>query len=166
MSETIRITDLREPVYSEAALAAIEMVGQLPFELTVDSVIEGARAECDVPLYEDEDLFTRLDEYVEAVTSDRDYNRMGRFSTFNNLKRYLIQRSRLEALYLEHPEIDEIEIERPLVIAGLPRSGTTHLLNLLGADPRLRALRRWESQEPIPSVAAFALSSSRRSRIS
>jgi hypothetical protein len=79
---------------------------------------------------------------------------MGQFGTFNSLVRYLIQRSRLEALYLEHPEIDEIEIERPLIIAGLPRSGTSHLLNLIGADSRLRALRRWESQEPIPSVAA------------
>ena len=33
---------------------------------------------------------------------------------------------------------------------GLPRSGTTHLLNLIAADPRLRSLPYWESLEPIP----------------
>ncbi len=151
---TIRITDFRAPRHSEAALAAFAMIEQVPFELSAKAIIEGARAECDVPLFEDEDWNTRLETYVEACLGDRNYTRMGRFVTFQSLKRYLIQRSRLEALYLEHPEIDEIEIERPLIIAGLPRSGTSHLLNLIGADSRLRALRRWESQEPIPSVAA------------
>jgi len=154
VTETIRITDLREPVHSEAAIAGLQMIEALPFELTRDSVIAGAREECDVPLFEDDGLFERLAEYIDEVKSDTMWNKMGHFAAFNSLKRFLIQRSRLEALYAEHPEIDEIEIERPLIIAGLPRSGTSHLLNLLGADPRLRALRRWESQEPIPSVAA------------
>ena len=154
MPETLQIDDLRDPVHSEAARAAMQMIEQLPFELTTRAVIEAAREEADVPLYEEPELFERLAEYIDAIHADTGYNRMGHFTTFNSLKRYLIQRSRLEALYAEHPEIDEIEIERPLIIAGLPRSGTSHLLNLLGADPRLRALRRWESQEPIPSVAA------------
>lgn len=154
MPEIIRIDDLAHPVHSEAANAAIAMVNELPFELSSKAVIEGARAESDVPLFEEEELFRRLEEYIQAVLADRGYTRMGQFGTFQSLKRYLIQRSRLEALYAEHPEIDEIEIERPLIIAGLPRSGTSHLLNLIGADSRLRALRRWESLEPIPSVAA------------
>ena len=153
MPESIRITDLREPRHSEAALAAFAMIEQVPFDLTVEGVTAAAREECDVPLFEDNDLRRRLARYIDAVLADSHYTRMGRFGTFNSLKRYLIQRSRLEALYAEHPEIEEIRIERPLIIAGLPRSGTTHLLNLIGADSRLRALRRWESQEPYPSLA-------------
>jgi hypothetical protein len=35
----------------------------------------------------------------------------------------------------------------------LPRSGTTHLLNLIAADERLRSLPYWESVEPIPDPA-------------
>ena len=38
----------------------------------------------------------------------------------------------------------------PIIIIGLPRSGTTHLLNLIAADQRLRSLPYWESLEPIP----------------
>jgi hypothetical protein len=154
MPEDIRIRDLKNPEYSEAATAAFAMVEQLPFELTSGAVIDGAAAESDVPLYEDAQLTERLERYLEAVRADAGYNRMGQFGTFQSLKRYLIQRSRLEALFSAHPEIEDVEIERPLIIAGLPRSGTTHLLNLIGADSRLRALRRWESQEPIPSEAA------------
>jgi hypothetical protein len=50
-----------------------------------------------------------------------------------------------------HPEILELELPRPLVVVGLPRSGTTHLLNLMAADPRLRSLPYWESMEPVPA---------------
>lgn len=153
---TIRITDFEMPKHSEAARAAFAMVAQIPFDLTSEAIIEAAREECDVPLYEDEDWNLRLENYIQAVLEDPGYTRMGQFGTFQSLKRYLIQRSRLEALYLDHPEIEEIEIDRPLIIAGLPRSGTSHLLNLIGADSRLRALRRWESLEPIPSIASLS----------
>ena len=152
--EAIRIQDFLQPKHSEAATAAFSMIEHVPFDLTVEGVVQAARAESDVPVFEDEDWNKRLGHYIEHVLADSNYTRMGQFGTFNSLKRYLIQRSRLEALYKAHPEIDEIEIERPLIIAGLPRSGTSHMLNLIGADSQLRALRRWESQEPIPSVAA------------
>ena len=33
---------------------------------------------------------------------------------------------------------------------GLPRSGTTHLVNLIAADQRLRSMPLWEGQEPVP----------------
>ena len=44
-----------------------------------------------------------------------------------------------------HPEIRDIEIEAPIIVAGLPRTGTTHLHNLMSADPALRSLPYWES---------------------
>ena len=34
----------------------------------------------------------------------------------------------------------------------MPRTGTTHLHNLLSADPQLRSLPYWESLEPVPEV--------------
>ena len=39
----------------------------------------------------------------------------------------------------------------PIIVVGLPRSGTTHLVNLIAADPRLRSLPLWESYEPVPT---------------
>ncbi|PRC54372.1 sulfotransferase family protein, partial [Mycobacterium sp. ITM-2017-0098] len=39
-----------------------------------------------------------------------------------------------------HPEIFDIDIAAPMIIAGLPRTGTTHLHSLLAADPALRSL--------------------------
>ncbi len=56
MAETIRIDDLREPVHSEAARTAIQMVEQIPFELSAKAIIDAAREESDVPLFEEEEL--------------------------------------------------------------------------------------------------------------
>jgi Sulfotransferase family len=49
-----------------------------------------------------------------------------------------------------YPEILKIHIDRPIIVAGLPRSGTTHLLGLISADSRLRSLPWWEATAPVP----------------
>ena len=55
----------------------------------------------------------------------------------------------VQDLLTRHPEIRDIEIVAPIIVAGLPRTGTTHLHNLLSADPALRSLPYWESIEPV-----------------
>ena len=57
----------------------------------------------------------------------------------------------IQDLLTRHPEIHDVKIKAPIIVAGLPRSGTTHLLNLLAADSRLRSLPLWESYEPVPT---------------
>ena len=39
-------------------------------------------------------------------------------------------------------------------MTGLPRSGTTHLVNLLASDTRFRSLPLWEADEPVPNRGA------------
>lgn len=50
-----------------------------------------------------------------------------------------------------HPEVLDEPIERPIVIASLPRTGTTMLHRLLAQDPANRALYTWEMDRPVPS---------------
>jgi Sulfotransferase family len=64
--------------------------------------------------------------------------------------RYAANRLRLHAFLARHPEIHDQRIEAPIIVVGLPRSGTTHLVNLIAADSRLRSLPLWESYEPVP----------------
>jgi hypothetical protein len=65
--------------------------------------------------------------------------------------RYATNRLLIHDILKRHPEIYDEPIERPIVVVGLPRSGTTHLLNLLGADSRLRSTPLWESYQPVPN---------------
>jgi hypothetical protein len=48
------------------------------------------------------------------------------------------------------PSVLDEPITAPMIITGLPRSGTTFLQNLLAADPGNRALRCWEVIYPYP----------------
>lgn len=48
-----------------------------------------------------------------------------------------------------HPQISAIRIERPIIITGTFRSGTTLLQRLLAADPENRAPVLWELQSPV-----------------
>src|SRR5438876_7037251 len=49
-----------------------------------------------------------------------------------------------------YPEIAQQRIEKPVVILGLPRSGTTLLQGLLAADPDARSPQHWELSLPSP----------------
>jgi hypothetical protein len=69
------------------------------------------------------------------------------------LAQWLKNRLLLTDLLQRHPEIHDIELLAPVVIAGLPRTGTTHLHNLLAAAPTFRTIPYWESNEPFPLPA-------------
>lgn len=50
----------------------------------------------------------------------------------------------------DHPEIGEEQIEAPVFLMGLPRSGTTYFQYLFDRDRRFRLIRTWESTMPSP----------------
>lgn len=75
----------------------------------------------------------------------------GRVVNFHaQLLQWLKNRLLLADVLTRHPEIHDIELLPPIVIAGLPRTGTTHLHNLLAAAPTFRTMPYWESNEPFP----------------
>ncbi|MCP4004442.1 MAG: sulfotransferase [bacterium] len=78
------------------------------------------------------------------------YSEKGRRGNRRRLVQLLSTRQRIEKAFKEHPEIREREISAPMVLTGLPRSGTSALFSLLGADPAVRPLRMWETQFPDP----------------
>lgn len=49
-----------------------------------------------------------------------------------------------------HPDIQKEQIVRPIIITGLPRSGTTVMQYLLAADPSHRSPTYWEAAYPSP----------------
>lgn len=149
----ITIDDLANPQLTAFATQVLASVHDITTELSVAALCEAARQQLgDLQLYFDDRLSERLSVICDAMNADSDLSPMGRLTNAGIFTRYLVQRSRLEELYTRHPEIDDEQISKPIIIAGLPRSGTTHLLNLISVDDRLRSLRYWESLEPIPTA--------------
>jgi hypothetical protein len=152
-AEDIRITDLAEPVLTPMQTAAIEHVSKSEVVLDEDTVLAAASEKVGLDDFGPDDFRERLRIWLQSAEEDRDLGPIGRLSFYNDCVRYAANRLRFEDLLRRHPEIEAVEIERPIIIAGLPRSGTTHLLNLIAADERLRSLPYWESVEPIPDPA-------------
>ncbi|MEM8608811.1 MAG: sulfotransferase, partial [Myxococcota bacterium] len=88
---------------------------------------------------------------LDALRTEAPLSAFGRLVARHFMVQLLVSRLRLEALYRQHPEIDDEQIVRPIVVAGLPRTGTTHLFNLLSQDPSLRWMPYWETLEPFPN---------------
>ncbi|MCP4842281.1 MAG: sulfotransferase, partial [Halieaceae bacterium] len=62
----------------------------------------------------------------------------------------LATRLKCENAFRTITEIDKQEIVAPIFVTGLPRSGTSALLNLLVAAPENRGVLQWECQFPDP----------------
>ena len=73
---------------------------------------------------------------------------IGRISARADLGRRLKNRFRTRATLKAIPEIASSPITRPVFIAGLPRTGTTLLHEILGSLPGHRAPLLWEILEP------------------
>jgi hypothetical protein len=147
----IRITDLADPILTDTQRAAITYAASVSVELSERAVVEAASRQTELSDFGPEDFRSRLRVWLQSVNEDAELGPLGRLIVFGNCVRALANRLRLEDLLRRNPEIREVEIRRPIIVAGLPRSGTTHLLNLMAADPRLRSLPYWESLEPVPA---------------
>ena len=62
----------------------------------------------------------------------------------------LTNKFEIDTTLSEHPQILEQEIVAPIVILGLPRTGTTLLHRLLARDPAHRGPLTWEMDKPCP----------------
>lgn len=157
---SVRIDDLTAPRLTDAQRSILEHMERRPVDLGVDAVVARAARVSGLrePDFEggDPGVHSRLAAYLGAVEADAGLVALARQTQQTRAARMLACRARLNDLLARHPEIRDIEIEKPLIVVGLPRSGTTHLVNLLATDPRRRALPYWESQEPLPRAGEGA----------
>ncbi|MEY8018604.1 sulfotransferase family protein [Mycobacterium servetii] len=111
-----------------------------------------ARASADTGLHDfgPDDYRERLAVYLAALREIDGLHEAGVVNFYGQLLQLLKNRLLLADLLRRHPEIDGLALQSPVVIAGLPRTGTTHLHNLLAAAPTFRTMPYWESVEPFP----------------
>jgi len=150
--ELVQLDDLAEPKFSPEAEQIRDMVATLAADCPLDADALHARAIADTGLddFGPDDYRERLDVYLAALHDIDGMHAPGIVNFFGQLSQWLKNRLLLTDLLTRHPEIHNVELLPPVVIAGLPRTGTTHLHNLLGAAPSFRTLPYWESFEPFP----------------
>jgi hypothetical protein len=151
----INLDDLTAPVLTDIQRRVLDYTESREVVFDIDRMLGEATglAGIDDPgMLDQADGFgARLQAHVAAIESDSGLRQLARNTLRSRIVRLLRNRMSLTDLLARYPEIETIPIERPLVVVGMPRSGTTHLVNLIARDPRRRSLPYWESQEPIPA---------------
>jgi Sulfotransferase family len=151
----VRLDDLAQPRFSTEAQQILDMMAAMAPQCPLDADALHAQARADTGLadFGAEDYRERLDVYLAALRDIGGLHDAGVVNFYGQLLQLLKNRLLLIDLLSRHPEIDDIELRSPVVIAGLPRTGTTHLHNLLAAAPTFRTMPYWESNEPFPMPA-------------
>jgi len=69
-----------------------------------------------------------------------------------HLTQFTLNRSSVMKYVTEKPEIAKIAIKQPIIVLGLPRTGSTLLYNLISCDPSTRSPQLWEMYQSIDPV--------------
>ncbi|CAA6798968.1 MAG: Sulfotransferase [uncultured Aureispira sp.] len=96
------------------------------------------------------DYENRLKLLCDSINKEAQLHPFGAFANKERLKGLLKNRLRAIQLFKEQPSILETQLQAPIIIAGLQRTGTTFLQRLLASDADNRALLSWEALNPIP----------------
>ncbi|MEM7409500.1 MAG: sulfotransferase [Myxococcota bacterium] len=118
--------------------------------LTPESIVGAARSQARLDDFGDDGWREPLDVLCDSIEREAQLSSFGRIALRGLLVGSLASRLRLIDWAKHHPEVREERIERPWVVVGLPRTGTTLLSLLLGLDPEMRPLLQWEASEPVP----------------
>jgi hypothetical protein len=87
---------------------------------------------------------------VDTCESAPGVNPGGRDFVYGQFVDALWNRLRVIDYVKRHPEVSHERIERPLVVLGLPRTGTSLASYLLDQDPLRRSLLTWEAEDSVP----------------
>jgi hypothetical protein len=91
-----------------------------------------------------------LEILVSSVESAPGVNDGGRAYVYGQFVDAMWNRLRIIDYVRNHPEVRDERVERPLVVLGLPRTGTSLASYLLDQDARRRSLLTWEAEDSVP----------------
>jgi hypothetical protein len=147
----VRIDDLAHPRFNEEARSVLDFMAEAGAGLALEptELLDAATEQSGLEDFGSDDFLDRLSVLCRALRTEGALNSTGVMMQHTLLVGLLKNRLLIEDAIRRHPEILDIDIAAPIIICGLPRTGTTHLHNLISSDPAMRSLPYWESLEPL-----------------
>jgi hypothetical protein len=118
----------------------------------VDTLLAEACAADGLSDFGDESFREPMRRLCESLAHEAQLNEIGVAVMRQRVLDILTTRLRVSAWLQRHPEIRDEVITEPLVIVGLPRTGTTMLHRTIAADPRMYAPLWYEVRHPCPAL--------------
>src|SRR6516162_7027952 len=113
-------------------------------------LIEAAKRRCGLDDFGDGDFSEALSRLLDSCQDEAQLNLIGKIVLKTDVLETLCTRLQIEWDRQLYPEIAHQKIREPVSILVLPRSGTSALHRLLGADQEHRSPLMWEVRSPSP----------------
>ncbi|MGQ0698697.1 MAG: sulfotransferase family protein [Panacagrimonas sp.] len=117
---------------------------------TVDGLLAAASATAGLSDFGDRHFLTGLTKLVEGLPHEAQLSPLGEQMVYGGIIKLLVNRLRYVQDIQRHPEILNEKIVKPIIILGLPRTGTTKLQRVLSADPQVQRMDYWRTTNPAP----------------
>ncbi len=117
---------------------------------SAEELMDAARGATGLADFGEDSFREGLEMLAASLEAEAGLNETGRAASRSRLIGLLSNRLRIEDWIRQHPEVESEEVVAPIVVLGLPRTGSTALASLLTKDPGTRYLRTWESAIPLP----------------
>jgi hypothetical protein len=140
----------------------VRATGVEPVRLREDGLIRDAVRATGCDDFGPEPFLAPMRRVIDALEREAHLTWLGRTIARNELLRVLRNRLGLVAARRAHPEIARVAVHQPIVVVGLPRTGSTILHDILACDPAHRAPLTWECNEPCPAPEASTFESDPR----
>ena len=117
-------------------------------KINADEIIDQAKSETGLSDLGEPLFLEGLNRLIDSINNEANLNEIGIQAQPIRIQGLLSNRLRFEEDLKKFPEILEQQIIAPIVIVGLPRTGSTMTHRLLASDPNHTAMLWWEGRYP------------------
>ena len=117
-------------------------------KINANEILDQAKSETGLSDLGEPLFFEGLNKLIDSINNEASLNEIGIQAQPIRIQGLLSNRLRFEDDLKKFPEILDQEIIAPIVIVGLPRTGSTMTHRLLASDPNHTAMLWWEGRYP------------------
>jgi NAD(P)-dependent dehydrogenase (short-subunit alcohol dehydrogenase family) len=134
------------------SIGAVPNFGPRPVSapLFAEDLLAAGTSETGLDDYGDRGFVQGLTVLADSLRTEAKFNRIGHMMASADIARMLSNRLRYERDVRKHPEILDERIVAPIIVVGLPRTGTSKLQRMMSADPGVQRLDVWKLLNPAP----------------
>src|SRR3978361_2215822 len=115
--EVFHIHDMLEPVLTDLQKAALAGAAQVSFDFSAEAILAAAKAQTGLTDFGAMDFVERLELWCQCVKDDSFLTPISHAGLWTMFLRYASDRLRVEDICKRHPEILDIVIDRPIIVA-------------------------------------------------
>jgi hypothetical protein len=124
---------------------------------TVDDVLKLAAQRTGLTEVDSDSWRDGLTIMLDDLNTSPSFTPFGRERVLDDATNALGRRLQIHDYIQAHPEVLDAPVQRPVIVLGMPRTGTTVISYLLAQDPARRSLLHWECVHPVPPASTEML---------